>query len=154
MYDRFPLAGNATVEPGILELRRLFMVRASDAEPAHRLASLSPDTAEDLAVALCAYVLRHGPLAGIKNAGKLAVLLTGQEVAGDPELRIGQLVSEVVNSAWRFEGRGLGGISEAYDGAAPKDEAITELVDLLDTLGRDAAVAAEAIRVRLKPKQN
>ncbi|HEY6088709.1 MAG TPA: hypothetical protein VD771_02865 [Gemmatimonadaceae bacterium] len=154
-FDRFPLPADELVDQGgIVDLRRLFMISVDSVDPDLRFASLSDDVAEDLAVHWSAYVTRHGPLPGLRNSEKLALLLAGGRTAlpSEEHRRIGGLVSEVVNSSWRFEGEALEGISVAFDEGAGAEEAVVNVTTALDDLAGRALAAAEALRATSKLK--
>jgi hypothetical protein len=133
---------------GIVDLRRLFMVRVDDVDPGRRFASLTNDSAEDLAVHWSAYATRHGPLPGLRNSEKLVLLVAGGRTSSpsDAQRRAGGLVTEVVNSAWRLEGEALEGVANALDAGETGEEAVVNLVTALDDLAERAASASEAIR--------
>lgn len=152
-FDRFPLpAEQPHVEtPGIVDLKRLFMVDVRDANPSFRFASLSDEAAEDFAVNWAAYVTRHGPLPGLKNAEKLAVLLAGGRGNNLEAAHVtaAELISEIVNMAWRLEGDALELVSEAYERNTSGTEAINAVLQVVRQIAARASEATSALEAHV-----
>lgn len=139
-YGRFAMpAWNGRLPAGVIELRRCFMVDSRDVA-AHiddRIASLAPHAADDLEVRWNAFSARRGPLPSLRNAEKLAELLShadGRVEVNEDDTRLGVAVADALAAAWRVEGRDLVAVADVYErigmGDAPSSEAAGEIKEL------------------------
>jgi hypothetical protein len=149
-FGHFPLPPEDPLvrSPGVIDLNRLFMVTTRDIAATTRFATLSDEAAEELAVSWAAFATRHGPLAGLKNAEKLAKLLAGGRNGNVEEkhLAASRLVSELINLAWLLEGDALGEVSEAFDADnVDPSQPIARVIEVVRKLLESAAGALEAL---------
>ncbi|MDQ6884229.1 MAG: hypothetical protein M3077_08355 [Candidatus Dormibacteraeota bacterium] len=146
-YDRFPLPADVRFEGGILDLRRLFMVDVRDVseDPADRVASLTDETALQLAVRWAAYANRRGPLVALRNAEKLAKLLAGSDSPSAAYLGAAQRLAEVVGSNWELEAA-LEEVENLLDSGEDPRVFIEALIANLDQLTHLAGQASEGLR--------
>lgn len=112
-FDRFGLKGEGAVAPGIVELRKVFMVDIHDVHDSldQRIATLDDDLSGQLAVRWSAFANRRGPLAAADRASKLAKLIAGNDHPSAQHRAVGRAVAQVVADAWTFEGRDLEAVS-------------------------------------------
>ena len=158
-FERFPLVPDDRLpDNSVVELRHPFMVDARDIKDcAHgRIASLSPDLAEELEAHWNACAARRGPRAYDRNTLKLAVLLAGGTQPEEEHEVVGDAVAAVLDSAWALEGSDLEDVSEAEEavrlsGADPElltPPLLERLEERLRELAEFARRAADALAAR------
>lgn len=142
-FSRFGLpAGGVLHESGIAELKNVFLVRARDVDPAHRIASLDDRARNALDKRWNAFICRRGPEASRQNAEKLEALLVaaGARNHGEAVKRLWQ----TLDLSWEFEGRTMRAVSDAAEANAAPGPSLTRVIEDLRGI---AALADEAARL-------
>ncbi|HEY5195588.1 MAG TPA: hypothetical protein VIJ51_01015 [Solirubrobacteraceae bacterium] len=138
-FSRFGLpAGHGLAEPGIAQLKNLFLVRALGVDPAHRLASLDADGRDALDKRWNAFICRRGPEASQQNAEKLGTLLAGAGATAVEKLW------QTLDLAWEFEGRTMRAVSDAAEAHTDPGSSLAQVIQDLRGI---SALAGEAARL-------
>ena len=144
-------------EGAIVELRYCFMADARDIKLnlAKRLATLTPDGADEVAARWSAFSTRRGPHAYELSTTKLAHVLAAPGTGGvtDEHFAAGDAVAEALDAAWTLEGGALEEVVDCYaalgEGEAPPadaDQALDVVVAKLRDLAALATQAADAVQ--------
>lgn len=142
-FSRFGLpAGSVLKDSGIAELKNVFLVRARDADPAHRIAGLDDAARNALDKRWNAFICRRGPEASRQNAEKLRTLLVTAG-AHNHDVAVERLW-QTLDLAWEFEGRTMRAVSDAAEAIAAPEPSLARVIEDLRGI---AALAAEAARL-------
>lgn len=146
-FGRFPMPAEGQLSAGVAELRKCFMVDARDVVEYKnaRVATLTPDFADELEVRWNAFAARRGPLVALRNADKMVELLARQRGDSRPtgaDRRLGQHVAQVMADSWTLEGSDLEGVAEALNNDGDAAAAVLQLEEGLRRLSEQASTAA------------
>ncbi|MGH2714192.1 MAG: hypothetical protein ACRDM7_09980 [Thermoleophilaceae bacterium] len=149
-FERFPLPPDDRLpQHSVVELRHSFMVeaRAIKDYSGARIASLTPELAEELEAHWAAYATRRGPRAYERNTFKVAVLLAGSEQPEEGDEMVGDAIAAVLDLAWVLEGADLEEVSDAEEAVRLMDgdpgELTPPLLERVERRLRDLAGAAQ-----------
>jgi hypothetical protein len=142
-FSRFGLpAASVLKDSGIAELKNVFLVRARDADPAHRIAALDDAARNALDKRWNAFICRRGPEASRQNAEKLRTLLVAAGAHNHDEAV--ERLWQTLDLAWEFEGRTMRAVSDAAEAVAVLEPSLTRVIEDLRGI---AVLAAEAARL-------